>query len=342
MQISSRTNTTRPCLITLCLAMAVSACGGSSGSGSTGNAVSGEITPWDQGGTIMMSEASRASGNIQSIIEVPFGPDRQAARPAFGTSPWQHQDGTLYYVSNCGSQSSYIATLDAAGGMSSATPCSDTIVRADQFSTDFTYVMASPDQRRIAVEGRWVDRSFNTRFDTLIYEDGNIIARYEGHYAASWLDNDTLILPSGNGLFTATIGGIPVPINTSITGAVNNPDVSPDGSQIVFEWNGDIWVLDSDGSDLRQVADDSTNLRYPVWSPNGEFIAFLRIEAPGPFDHILIAGDPLNLAHIANANESFVFFVRPATSERWLGTLERHMNSESMPQGQLSWLPPRL
>jgi len=195
-------------------------------------------------------------------------------------------------------------------------------------------------QRRVAVETRWLNNSFQAQFDTVIYEDGNIIATYEGHYAPAWLDNETLILPAGNGLFQATIGANPAKINSEITGNANNPDVSLNGERIAFEWNGNIWLMASDGSGLRQVADDAQDLRYPVWSPNGQFIAFLRREAPGIFDSFLIASDPLNLAHIANANERYVYFVNPDTLERWIGTMDQHLNGGMMPQGQLSWLPP--
>jgi TolB protein len=55
------------------------------------------------------------------------------------------------------------------------------------------------------------------------------------------------------------------------------PDWSPDGDRIVFHrWDADavnIYVMNVDGSDLRQLTDGGANWR-PVWSPDGERIAF--------------------------------------------------------------------
>jgi Tol biopolymer transport system component len=59
------------------------------------------------------------------------------------------------------------------------------------------------------------------------------------------------------------------------------PDISPDGSRIVFASNRsgghfEIFVMDSDGSDVRQLTSTpttSTNT-WPRWSPKGEWIAF--------------------------------------------------------------------
>lgn len=59
------------------------------------------------------------------------------------------------------------------------------------------------------------------------------------------------------------------------------PDLSPDGSRIVFDGqmpgdaNDDIFVMNSDGSGLRRLTSDSGNNDYPAWSPDGRQIAFV-------------------------------------------------------------------
>lgn len=53
-----------------------------------------------------------------------------------------------------------------------------------------------------------------------------------------------------------------------------NPAVSPDGKQICFSYQGNLWVVSSSGGvATRLTANDSVDLR-PRWSPDGKWIAF--------------------------------------------------------------------
>lgn len=57
------------------------------------------------------------------------------------------------------------------------------------------------------------------------------------------------------------------------------PKWSPDGTQIAFMSNrsGDfeIYVMDADGGNVRQLTANRIHDRAPVWSPDGEYIAFI-------------------------------------------------------------------
>jgi len=56
-----------------------------------------------------------------------------------------------------------------------------------------------------------------------------------------------------------------------------HPSWSPDGSKIVFSREGEIRMIDSDGSNETQITYDSIEWYLdPVWSPDGEKIAFTR------------------------------------------------------------------
>lgn len=54
----------------------------------------------------------------------------------------------------------------------------------------------------------------------------------------------------------------------------SNPRWSPDGRKIAFTTGGQIWTMDPDGSDDKQITDISTGAGGPVWSPDGKWIAF--------------------------------------------------------------------
>jgi dipeptidyl aminopeptidase/acylaminoacyl peptidase len=74
---------------------------------------------------------------------------------------------------------------------------------------------------------------------------------------------------------------------------VQNPQLSPDGSQIIFtrrwvdqvndRWESSLWIMDADGSRLRFLVNGSD----VQWSPDGRRIAYLaRVEPAGTQVHV--------------------------------------------------------
>jgi len=63
-----------------------------------------------------------------------------------------------------------------------------------------------------------------------------------------------------------------------LLGAGMYPDLSPDGSKIVYARKGEgIWIMNRDGSDDHQIVSDTT-ASYPAWSPDGGRIAYVSNE----------------------------------------------------------------
>ncbi len=99
----------------------------------------------------------------------------------------------------------------------------------------------------------------------------------------TWMDVDvspdgsTLAFTMLGDIYTMPItGGTPTRIASGLAWEVQ-PRFSPDGSRIAFtsdRGGGDnIWVMNTDGSDMRQVTDESFRLlNQPSWSPDGRFI----------------------------------------------------------------------
>ncbi len=66
---------------------------------------------------------------------------------------------------------------------------------------------------------------------------------------------------------------------------VSSPAVSPDGEQVVFLKNGfdimtdrrvaDLWIVNFDGTGLRPLSASDEQERSPVWSPNGDRLAWV-------------------------------------------------------------------
>lgn len=107
-----------------------------------------------------------------------------------------------------------------------------------------------------------------------------------------------------------------VAITTHSTGngRCQGPRLSPDGSKIAYNWaegnNGKIYLIHSDGSNNRLIADFSnTSARIaaePAWSPDGSYIAFVsnkdKTNLNDGLDIYVMRPDGTNIQRYTNIN----------------------------------------
>jgi Tol biopolymer transport system component len=76
----------------------------------------------------------------------------------------------------------------------------------------------------------------------------------------------------------------------SLAEGTSDPDWSPDGKQIAFthpsfstdgQVQSQIWVMNADGSNIRQVTHSNSFKGGPSWSPDGKQMVFILVKNPG-------------------------------------------------------------
>ena len=111
----------------------------------------------------------------------------------------------------------------------------------------------------------------------------------------SWNHNNTKILYLGRVNYDYEIWTME-PDTSNITRltfyqtTVDTPAWSPDGSRIVYSFEGDLWVMDADAANNVQLTNDSYEQLDPAWSPCGKWIAYSSDEN-GDFDIFIIKPD---------------------------------------------------
>jgi Tol biopolymer transport system component len=111
-------------------------------------------------------------------------------------------------------------------------------------------------------------------------------------------------IPLAPGGLAAEGEAVPIALQT----AQSCPGISPDGKHLVFHRprNGtaDIWIMDENGENARQVTDlGSKTMGYPRWSPDGKRIAFHAWVGDKPQIHILDVDRALNGASPAKRGD---------------------------------------
>ncbi|MDH5805623.1 MAG: amidohydrolase, partial [Gemmatimonadota bacterium] len=122
--------------------------------------------------------------------------------------------------------------------------------------------------RFTADQGTWISLDISPDGQTIVFD----------------LLGDIYTMPFTGGAATRITEGMPHDMQ---------PRFSPDGSKVVFvsDKSGDdnVWVVNSDGSGLRQITSDrgvSSNFMSPEWTPDGDYIVVSRSRFGGGLEKI--------------------------------------------------------
>ena len=99
-------------------------------------------------------------------------------------------------------------------------------------------------------------------------------------------------------------GGAAVRLTDSSPLECSSPSWSPDGTKITFSREGEIFVMENDGSNVTQITFSNGNSKTPSWSPDGTQIAFASVPDTSTVTAIFVmdaVGD--NMKQITNLSD---------------------------------------
>jgi Tol biopolymer transport system component len=144
---------------------------------------------------------------------------------------------------------------------------------------------------------------------TQTYPDGSgsAIMRYPGEEVVidlpgydqipAWGSNNRIVWENTQqGILSANPDGSDVVVLDPAFSFVNEPEVSPDGTKVVYFNNGDICTMDTNGSNKQNLTQDFSPLGgLPAWSPDGSQITFTADQ-----DIWVMNADGTNIHNVTN------------------------------------------
>ena len=111
-------------------------------------------------------------------------------------------------------------------------------------------------------------------------------------------------------------GSDPTPLTDSVE-TCGYPSWSPDGTRIAYQWERDIWIMNSDGSNKHWIT-NFNDAGFPVWSPKGSSIFFCRFYGTSWADaHIYkMNADGTNVVQLTNSTGEW--WPSISTDEKWM------------------------
>ena len=219
-------------------------------------------------------------------FELIDGKASRGYKEATGSFPYHHKNGNIVFRQGCG-----LSVIDKDGFTTSIVPCPP---KKGYRQRHYQHPQLSEDGLFVAVELlKYVsNKSYgvDTHNSVFIFDiNGNKIAEHDAFFSPTWLPDGRLLLSSSRdryGLFLTdkSLKNTSQIDNNKLQAFAYYPDVSPDGKRVVFEYNQQIWIMNINATGLKRLLRGAKRLRYPTWSPDGKYIAYLRTDSSDYYD----------------------------------------------------------
>lgn len=179
--------------------------------------------------------------------------------------------------------------------------------------------LAPLNNQRIKYENKDIPRGDYSAFIVVTDEVGNTSSKDSVNFSIdTQIEEDTDNL-DGSILYTFVDGENNIEIyrmNTDGTNQIRltkndyweeSPRSSPDGTKIVFSANRDIFLMDRNGNDIRNITNNpgNDNNHSPSWSPDGNYIAFTSDREDTETEIYIMNSDGTNPQRITH-NEGWI------------------------------------
>jgi len=160
----------------------------------------------------------------------------------------------------------------------------------------------SPDGRFVAFSatgsGSVCKGSFDmywSSFVIVVDRRGTQIARFEGYSGPEWLPNERLVMMgsacryAGIWLADQALRSLSRIDGDQVSTPAGGPAVSPDGRQLAFVWNNQLWSLPLAGRpELTQLTHFPKPVASAAWSPDGSALAMLLFDVSMPVRSLVL------------------------------------------------------
>lgn len=134
----------------------------------------------------------------------------------------------------------------------------------------------SPDKSKIAVI--WQPAStYPRKFMAVFTRSGQQVAGFEGVSDYAWLPDGRVVMTAPGGFYLSNPQLTSASRIADVSRFPDVPgqlDVSPDGASVLFTSNYHVWIMNLDGSGMRQLTNSDVKEWYPAWSADGKKIFF--------------------------------------------------------------------
>jgi WD40 repeat protein len=133
----------------------------------------------------------------------------------------------------------------------------------------------SPDKTKIAIEWHSIDRGDAGGVDvvTIFSRTGSILQRFKDFNSWAWMPDGRLLLASYDEVYVTTAAGASTTtLIKTLPDYVSGLVVSPDGKKVAFAMNGNAWLMNIDGTNLKKMNASERSYYAGDFSPDGKFL----------------------------------------------------------------------